>query len=679
MLDPHCETLLTNLLKMSGFTKKITAQQSQTSVTIIISHTSAQPRLVIPLLWTTLQEKNVQARAYAVTHIKYYLEVHGQRFKHAIEASGNLDTLEKAVKKSLADPNPGVKESARTMYWAFTDVWKERGVTIINTLDAIARKQLEKLCPFPEVQVSLPSTPDATKKSSVAAAIAASRAKAKAIATAPPTLRHQATSNAAGPRRAGSPSTSPMGNARSRSPLRPSTSPPSPTQSRLTSAGVHRSTSVGIVPSTSLSSRTRRASGGSEKNARSISPALSDGPYRRISSPLTIAATGASLRKTIGNLTSSPSYSPPGQTSPTPRGPLPNRNGAMAIPTRPSLAQLTTSDDESLLMAQSVPIPDDSESEDDAINVLSFSAAYSQLSPEKVPKSPSLTLSPTSDSRPTLSNAPSTGSISDGNAPQQQVVEDALRARAEQAESAAERLLELVEPEDDPSNLSTLPPSLLKATNGSANTAPKPRPKPIPIPITRFNVPLQTPDNRTSIILKKAALFADSPAQKSTSLLDVLRNQKQETGWWVKRKMGMSLQYTVTFKLTFTKVVAQVAPTHFSASSERIQELENAVSALEQGVADVDTLKRLAILCLENSVADLSPPTSPEPSLPTPESSNQSSALQHAEMWKKNKTFDKFFKALVAYLQPTRVSHKLDHEKLHLVDNFRLKMNWPTV
>ena len=664
---------------MSGFTKKITAQQSQTSITTIISHTSAQPRLVIPLLWTTLQEKNVQARAYAVTHIKHYLELHGQRSKHAIEASGNLDTLEKAVKKSLADPNPGVKESARTMYWAFTDVWKDRGLIIINTLDAIARKQLEKLCPFPEVQVSLPSTPDATKKLSVAAAIAASRAKAKAIATAPPTLRHQATSNAAGPRRAGSPSTSPMGNARSRSPMRPSTTPPSPTQSRLASAGVLRSTSVGIVPSTSLSSHSRRDSGGSEKNARSISPALSDGPYRRISSPLTIAATGAAIRKTFGSLTTSPSYSPPSQTSPTPRGPLPNRNGAMAIPARPSLAQLTTGDDESLLMAQTVPIPDDSESEDDAINVLSFSAAYSQLSPDKVPpKSPSLTLSPASDSRPIPSNALSTGSISDINAPQQQVVEDALRARAEQAESAAERLLELVEPEDDPSSLPTLPPSLLKTTNGTGNSAPKSRPKPIPIPVTRANAPLQTPDNRASIILKKAALFTDSPAQKSTSLLDVLRNQKQETGWWMKRKMGMSLQYTVTFKLTFTKVVAQVVPTDLSAS-ERIQELDNTVSALEQGVADVDTLKRLALLCLENSVRDLSSPTNPEPGLPIPESSKQSSALEHTEMWKKNKTFDKFFEALVTYLQPTRVSHNLDHDKVCMVDNFRLKMNCPTV
>ncbi len=60
--------------------------------------------------------------------------------------------------------------------------------------DGTNHKQLEKACPnqqhLPEVQ---PATPQ-VKKSSVAAAIAASWAKAKVIVTAPPTLQHQATS-----------------------------------------------------------------------------------------------------------------------------------------------------------------------------------------------------------------------------------------------------------------------------------------------------------------------------------------------------------------------------------------------------------------------------------------------------------------------------------------------------
>jgi len=531
---------------MAGFTKKITAQQSQSSVTVIFNHTSAHPRLILPLLWTTLQEKTVQSRAFAVGHLKHYIEVHGQRSRHLIEASGNLDILEKSVKKSLADPNPGVRESARIMFWVFAEVWKERGTAVMNTLDATARKQLERVCPNPESQIALPSTPETTKKSSVAAAIAASRAKAKAIATAPPSLRHQATSHAAAPRRDDSPNVSPKSIApRAGSPLRAISSPVSPTRTRLSSTGLTRSTSAGIVPLSSTL-HSRRSSGGSETNGRGVSPTLSDGGvHLRKSSPLTFAASGASIRKAIGG-TLPPSPSSEGPASPSPLGPLAKRNGPIPVPPRTSLIQLSSKDnDESLLMAQSVPIPEDSDSEDGGINILSFSAAYEQISPIKNRlKSPPLTLSPASDSRPTasVSNALSTGSIVDANGVRQPVVEDALRARAEQAESAAERLLELVEPEDDNPNHHTLPPSLLRSTNGYGAVTSRLKAKPQPLPLTDKVTP-KTPDNRASTILKQAALYADSPDpknSKATSLLDVLRNQKLETGWWMKRKMCQS-------------------------------------------------------------------------------------------------------------------------------------------
>jgi CLIP-associating protein 1/2 len=198
-------------------------------------------------------------------------------------------------------------------------------------------------------------------------------------------------------------------------------------------------------------------------------------------------------------------------------------------------------DDSDLLMAQKVPIPDDdSDSEDgNAENLMSFSSPFEIFPPIKPgPKSQTITLSPVSDSRPTVSNALSSGSVSDMASSQQPIVEDALRARAEQAESAAERLLELVEPEDEGlSHHSALPPSLLKTTNGYAQ-ATKVKVKPIPLPTMRNKMPPVTPNNRASAIMRQAALFEDSPARngRSTSLLDALQNQKQETGWGLKRK-----------------------------------------------------------------------------------------------------------------------------------------------
>jgi len=58
------------------------------------------------------------------------------------------------------------------------------------------------------------------------------------------------------------------------------------------------------------------------------------------------------------------------------------------------------------------------------------------------------------------------------------------------------------------------------------------------IPGTRDIAPLATPNNRAATIMRRAALFTDSPAHRmrSSSLLDVLQSQKQDTGWWIKRK-----------------------------------------------------------------------------------------------------------------------------------------------
>ena len=119
------------------------------------------------------------------------------------------------------------------------------------------------------------------------------------------------------------------------------------------------------------------------------------------------------------------------------------------------------------------------------------------------------------------------------NAPEP-IVEDALRATAEQAESAAERLLELVEPEDELLT-SPIPPVLLR-TNGSPTVkVGKPQARPTVLQAKTINVP-STPVNKRSSILQQAALFKNSPAQKGTvSLLDVLRERKHETGWWLKR------------------------------------------------------------------------------------------------------------------------------------------------
>jgi CLIP-associating protein 1/2 len=120
----------------------------------------------------------------------------------------------------------------------------------------------------------------------------------------------------------------------------------------------------------------------------------------------------------------------------------------------------------------------------------------------------------------------------------QPVVEDAMRARAEQAESAAERLLELVEPEEDGIQHSTIPASLLVgSSNGHVTIKPKNKPAPISLTQAGLATPV-TPMNRHAAILKQAAMFKDSPeySRRTSSLIDVLHDKKHETGWWLKRR-----------------------------------------------------------------------------------------------------------------------------------------------
>lgn len=520
-LDPFCETLLTPLLRMASFTKKIVAQQSQSVVTTILTYTSPQPRMSLQLLSNTLQEKTVQARAFVIAHIKNYVEVHGTRSKSAIDSSGGAEILEKCMKRALADANVGVRENARVCFWVFESVWHERAVAILGTLDSLARKQLEKVCPDPNAAAAIipPTTPKNLKKTSVAAAIAASRAKAKAIATSPPTLRHQATSTShavraisptPGLHQSGSPPTSPRSRILSGSPIARTASSP---------GGVPRSHSR----STSSSSTSTPP----EAIRRATSSPLAGSPPRNsVLRRAAETALPASPPPSTTNLVQhSPiHYSPTARRTNTPRVPA-----AVPVPPRPStiISMMNGHHDDSLLLANEVPIPEDSDS-DESLNLMSFSTPFETYPPFPLAKSDSQvrSLSPKStDSRPNITDALSTPEHIQG-----EIVEDALRARAEQAESAAERLLELVDSDDSSSHHPSIPASLLVGGNGHASPNLKVKYPP------NFAPPV-TPVNRNTRILKQAALFQNSPAYNGTapSLVDVLKDRKNESSWWLKR------------------------------------------------------------------------------------------------------------------------------------------------
>ncbi|KHJ36165.1 putative heat repeat containing protein [Erysiphe necator] len=140
-LDPMVEILLQNLIKLCGGTKKISSQQGNKTVDIIISKVTYNSR-ILQHIWAACQDKNVQPRTYASGWLKTLLKKEAHHKSH-IEHAGGLDLVEKCIRKGLADPNPAVREAMRSTYWVFASLWPPRAEGIISSLDTTQQKLLE--------------------------------------------------------------------------------------------------------------------------------------------------------------------------------------------------------------------------------------------------------------------------------------------------------------------------------------------------------------------------------------------------------------------------------------------------------------------------------------------------------------------------------------------------------
>ncbi|KAH7383691.1 protein-like protein STU1 [Cadophora sp. MPI-SDFR-AT-0126] len=157
-LDPMVEILLQNLIKLCGGTKKISSQNGNLTVDIIIGKVTYNIR-IMQHIWLACQDKNVQPRTYATGWLKTLLKKEAHHKSH-VEHTGGLDLIEKCLKKGLADANPTVRENMRSTYWAFAAIWPARAESILGTLDATQQRLLE----------NAPDNPNSPKKADPVAA-----------------------------------------------------------------------------------------------------------------------------------------------------------------------------------------------------------------------------------------------------------------------------------------------------------------------------------------------------------------------------------------------------------------------------------------------------------------------------------------------------------------------------
>lgn len=123
-IDNIVEVLLQNMIKVCGALKKISAQNGNVTVDVIIGNVSYTSR-IMQHLWAACQDKNVQPRLFVTGWIKTLIIKHG-RYKSSIEHNGGLDLIEKCIKKGLGDANPSVRESMRGTFWTFARVWPDK-------------------------------------------------------------------------------------------------------------------------------------------------------------------------------------------------------------------------------------------------------------------------------------------------------------------------------------------------------------------------------------------------------------------------------------------------------------------------------------------------------------------------------------------------------------------------
>jgi CLIP-associating protein 1/2 len=131
-IDHMVEILLQNLIKLCAGMKKISAQNGNATVDVIIGNVSYTAR-ILQHLWFACQDKNVQPRLYATGWLKTLINKHA-RHRGSIEHSGGLELLEKCIKKGLSDANPSVREGMRGTFWTFYGVWPERATEYANLL-----------------------------------------------------------------------------------------------------------------------------------------------------------------------------------------------------------------------------------------------------------------------------------------------------------------------------------------------------------------------------------------------------------------------------------------------------------------------------------------------------------------------------------------------------------------
>lgn len=123
-LDSSVEIILQTFVRMCISTKKIAAQNGDSSVSCILAFVSFNAR-VAQHIFNATQDKNVNPRLYASGWLRIVLTRYGHQ-KSAIEHNNALDLVTKAITAGLNDRDLNVRSHMRPAYWTFARLWSDK-------------------------------------------------------------------------------------------------------------------------------------------------------------------------------------------------------------------------------------------------------------------------------------------------------------------------------------------------------------------------------------------------------------------------------------------------------------------------------------------------------------------------------------------------------------------------
>ncbi|KAJ3074872.1 suppressor of tub2 mutation [Podochytrium sp. JEL0797] len=144
-VEIHQDAIVKALLKLTGNAKKLVASSGATAMAALIHHVPYHPRTLQHFI-TLSTDKNAQVRSHCLLYIQALVTqvVVTEGRDDAFVRSGGLECLEKALKKSLADATPSVRETSRAVFEILDAYWPASGEALLNDLEPNTKKALMK-------------------------------------------------------------------------------------------------------------------------------------------------------------------------------------------------------------------------------------------------------------------------------------------------------------------------------------------------------------------------------------------------------------------------------------------------------------------------------------------------------------------------------------------------------